>query len=521
KQAEKQEKIAVEQQQVAEHERQNAIVQQQLAETERHKAIEQRQVADQERLKAEHQEGIAVEQQQVAEHERQNAVEQQEIAIEQQKIAEQQSQIAERQRKIAIEEKDKAYRLRLLSVARSLAIQSVKIQRNGQTEPGALLALQAFSFNQKYGGSAQNPDIYQALRLALSGLDDNARHKLRGHNGAVRDVAFYPNSTSLASASDDGYIGLWDIQTRTQKGTLHPGDNRIRSVAVSPKGQWLASGGTEGGIQVWQLDTPNALPIQLLTPVEGTVISALIFDPTGTYLAASSLNGQIWTWRVAQWTETSSLSTADGERIQTLAFSPKGHTLAWAGSKGIIQMVEMQNPSQTTTFNDSQTPILSIDFSANGQHLASGHANGNILIWNVQTPEADPIRLIGHTSSVTSVSFNPDNQLLASGSLDKTLRIWNVEYPDAESISIEHDHWVWAVAFSPDGNLLVSGGADQIIYTWTTRAKALAGQVCDKISRNLSIKEWKTFVGEDIPYEKTCPNLPGDEQTLGNTTSEY
>jgi len=94
-----------------------------------------------------------------------------------------------------------------------------------------------------------------------------------------------------------------------------------------------------------------------------------------------------------------------------------------------------------------------------------------------------------------------------------------VQSPDAESILIEHDHWVWSVAFSPDGNRLVSGSADQAIYIWTTRAEALAEQVTEKIGRNMNLKEWKTFVGEDIPYEKTCPNLPGSEQALGNVTN--
>jgi tetratricopeptide (TPR) repeat protein len=32
--------------------------------------------------------------------------------------------------------------------------------------------------------------------------------------------------------------------------------------------------------------------------------------------------------------------------------------------------------------------------------------------------------------------------------------------------------------------------------------------VCEKVRRNLTIEEWYQFVGFDIPYERTCPNLP-------------
>jgi hypothetical protein len=36
----------------------------------------------------------------------------------------------------------------------------------------------------------------------------------------------------------------------------------------------------------------------------------------------------------------------------------------------------------------------------------------------------------------------------------------------------------------------------------------LANLVCEKVWRNLTLEEWRQFVAEDIPYERTCPNLP-------------
>jgi tetratricopeptide (TPR) repeat protein len=36
----------------------------------------------------------------------------------------------------------------------------------------------------------------------------------------------------------------------------------------------------------------------------------------------------------------------------------------------------------------------------------------------------------------------------------------------------------------------------------------MADQVCKLVGRNLTYEEWQRFVGEAIPYERTCPNLP-------------
>ena len=43
----------------------------------------------------------------------------------------------------------------------------------------------------------------------------------------------------------------------------------------------------------------------------------------------------------------------------------------------------------------------------------------------------------------------------------------------------------------------------------------LAELVCDKVWRNLTLDEWHQFVGEDIPYERTCPNLPAHPSVAG------
>jgi len=32
--------------------------------------------------------------------------------------------------------------------------------------------------------------------------------------------------------------------------------------------------------------------------------------------------------------------------------------------------------------------------------------------------------------------------------------------------------------------------------------------LCTRVWRNLSMDEWRLYVGENIPYERTCPSLP-------------
>jgi hypothetical protein len=120
--------------------------------------------------------------------------------------------------------------------------------------------------------------------------------------------------------------------------------------------------------------------------------------------------------------------------------------------------------------------------------------------------------LRGHENAVYSVAFSPDGQTLASGSEDSTIRLWDLRQPAAAPTVLHgHGNMVSSVAFSPDGQTLASGSGDQTIRFWDGRTEIPAGKICKQVWRNLTLDEWRQFVGMDLPYERTCPNLLAGE----------
>jgi len=169
-----------------------------------------------------------------------------------------------------------------------------------------------------------------------------------------------------------------------------------------------------------------------------------------------------------------------------------------------------RRPIGSRILRGHQDNVCSVAISGDGHWLASGSGDNSIRLWNLHRPQAPPQVLAGHSDDVFSVAFSPDGQRLASASADKSIRIWDLRYPQELPQVLPQDHRILSLAFSADGETLASGSENGSVRLWRQPA-VLARIECRLVWRNLTMDEWRLFIGEGIPYERTCPNLPSGE----------
>ncbi|MBD2340744.1 hypothetical protein H6G64_27635, partial [Calothrix sp. FACHB-156] len=83
------------------------------------------------------------------------------------------------------------------------------------------------------------------------------------------------------------------------------------------------------------------------------------------------------------------------------------------------------------------------------------------------------IRERNQLRGVNSVQFSPDGQRLATGGVDGTARVWDTSGKELAQLR-GHQGGVYSVQFSPDGQRLATGGEDGTARVWDTSGKELA-----------------------------------------------
>jgi WD40 repeat protein len=213
---------------------------------------------------------------------------------------------------------------------------------------GAVGAL-AFSPDGKYlvaGFGAKNMLVPRSSRNPLKVWEVAPRRlvrRLNGHTGYCVSVDFSKDGTLLATGSRDGTAILWSTATWNRVKTLQNpeqdsqfkqpgGRGMIDDVGFSPDGKTLALASREGSVQLWDIASGT---IRDAFKGHSSAVTAVVFSPDRRTLASGGVDQTVRLWNVETQRELMQLDAGDVElgALQTLAFSPDGKHLL-AGGEG-------------------------------------------------------------------------------------------------------------------------------------------------------------------------------------------
>lgn len=178
----------------------------------------------------------------------------------------------------------------------------------------------------------------------------------------------------------------------------------VRDVAVSPDGQWVAIA-SEYVIQSRAARTKiselHVKIINLQDPLQIIYIRDLprsikhvTFDPSGSYIAASGTDGNIYVYSLSQESPRllhkveEVIAALDGatEETSRAVWHPNGRTFAACDSVRDIRIVGYNDGEVKQCFTGNHSgPITDYVWSPNGAMLLSAANNDKLVLWDAET----------------------------------------------------------------------------------------------------------------------------------------
>jgi serine/threonine protein kinase len=238
-------------------------------------------------------------------------------------------------------------------------------------------------------------------------------------------LAFSPDGSTVAGASWNGEVHLWDTRTGEERGALPAAQSRPWALTFGPDGLSLFEArlaGKQPQLRIWNLAMKSAIGWQPAEP------------------AADSTN--------------------------VMALSPAGRLLACAGEDQRIRIWNVRTGLLLKTLEGHQVQVAALAFSVDGGLLASGDSAGRVRIWDTTTG-VEKVAFGAHPhGGVTCLAFTPDGFRLVTGSGDATARIWEALAGRELGVFRGHKKAVLAAAISFDGKLLATASQDMAVKVW-------------------------------------------------------
>ncbi len=277
--------------------------------------------------------------------------------------------------------------------------------------------------------------------------------------GPIHALAFSPDGEILASAGRNGFIHLWDPIFQDLLADLGGHEKPVVATAVAPATDLLATSDGKR-IHLWE----GPLHRCLAELPAGAPIHRLAFDAEGRRLVWCSPGMLV----VLSIPSGASLALREESYLGTcVAFAPDGQTIAAGGNTRVRLLDHSLVPSGADL--SCPYPVVSVDFTRNGDALVGVCDNGKAFLWNRPGPGVEATWFPAANTRRLTVRYSQPHDLLAVADSVISIRVWKILDGSPNFLRRLSGHRpgpAIALAIHPGGRFLCSANREGEILAW-------------------------------------------------------
>jgi WD40 repeat protein/serine/threonine protein kinase len=307
------------------------------------------------------------------------------------------------------------------------------------------------------GGTILSAGQDRVVRAWNMGGQRLAFQSLAGH--LISALTYSPTGKQFASGGHDGNVTIWNAQNGQLERTLRGHTGAVAEVAFSPDGARLGTIGTDHTLRVWDAATGNELfvvnkngPASDLHGVSFSPDSRKVAAGTFTFTKPPLERCEIKGWEATTGADAFTLRGHYGV-ITAVTFSPDGKHLASSSLDDTVRIWDRADPKKVTVLSQRQGLVPNLTYSRDGSQLSADGFDSTLEIWDTATGKL--VRKLKHPAW-SSFAISPDRQRIVCANQAGQVELWLFRDSADGTILRGHTRPITGLAYNPNGGTLAS-----------------------------------------------------------------
>ncbi|QHO20022.1 hypothetical protein HN51_062533 [Arachis hypogaea] len=299
-----------------------------------------------------------------------------------------------------------------------------------------------------------------------SSIPSTCKYRLNAHEGGCAAILFEYNSSRLITGGQDRSVKVWDTNTGTVSSNLHGCLGSVLDLTITHDNRSVIAASSSNNLYVWDLNSGRVR--HTLTGHTEKVCAVDVSKVSSRHVVSAAYDRTIKVWDLMKGYCTNTIIFHSN--CNALSFSMDGQTIFSGHVDGNLRLWDIQTGKLLSEVAAHSLAVTSISLSRNGNVvLTSGRDNLHNL-FDVRSLEVcGTLRASGNrvASNWSRSCISPDDNHVAAGSADGSVYIWSISKGDIVSTLKEHSSSVLCCRWSGMGKPLASADKNGIVCVWT------------------------------------------------------
>lgn len=299
-----------------------------------------------------------------------------------------------------------------------------------------------------------------------SNIPSNCKYRLNAHEGGCASLLFEYNSSRLITGGQDRSVKVWDTNTGSLSSSLTGCLGSVLDLTITNDNRSVIAASSSNNLYVWDLSSGRVR--HTLTGHTDKVCAVDVSKVSSRLVVSAAYDRTIKVWDLMKGYCTNTIMFPSN--CNALCFSTDGQTIFSGHVDGNLRLWDIQSGRLLSEVAAHSHAVTSISLSRNGNiALTSGRDNLHNL-FDVRSLEVcGTLRAtVNRVASNWSRScISPDNNHVAAGSADGSVHIWSISKGEIISTLKEHTSSVLCCSWSGMGKPLASADRNGIVSIWS------------------------------------------------------